>query len=165
MTVSNNLNIGLTNVAIIYNVDGTLLPGHLLDHGAIQAIGLHPAEFWRLVDKRSGPEHDRTLAYMRQFLISAAQCGMAISKNFLNSIGPSIHYHPGIPGWFEQISAYGLTRDMRIRQFGLSTGLMELMESGPLAAGLDQLIASSYWYDKNDEAVWPARLVTADLKP
>ena len=68
---------------------------------------------------------------------------------------------PGVDGWLERIRAYGKEKGVIVEHYIISSGLKEMIEGTSVAqAGAFECIyASSFYYDDNNVAVWPAQVV------
>ncbi len=144
-------------VALIYDFDGTLSPGNMQEFGFIQAIGKTPEEFWQNSDNiSSGQEMNHILAYMKLMIDEAKNAGISLKRDSFVSFGKSIELFPGVKEWFSLINEYGRTKGVVIEHYINSSGLTEMIEGSEIAKEFKKIFASSFWYDENGVAVWPA---------
>ena len=61
--------------------------------------------------------------------------------------------------WFGRICAYGEEHGVIVEHYIISSGLKEMIEGTAVADAFKKIYASSFYYDKNDVAVWPAQVV------
>ncbi len=146
-----------TIVALIYDFDGTLSPGNMQEFGFIQAIGKTPEEFWQNSDNiSSGQEMNHILAYMKLMIDEARNAGISLKRDSFVSFGKSIELFPGVKEWFSLINEYGRTKGVVIEHYINSSGLTEMIEGTEIAKEFKKIFASSFWYDEDGVAVWPA---------
>ena len=146
-----------TIVALIYDFDGTLSPGNMQEFGFIQAIGKTPEEFWQNSDNiSSGQEMNHILAYMKLMIDEAKNAGISLKRDSFVSFGKSIELFPGVKEWFSLINEYGRTKGVVIEHYINSSGLTEMIEGTEIAKEFKKIFASSFWYDEDGVAVWPA---------
>jgi phosphoserine phosphatase len=144
-------------VALIYDFDGTLSPGNMQEFGFIQAIGKTPEEFWQNSDAVSaGQEMSHILAYMKLMIDEAKSAGISLKRESFVSFGKSIKLFPGVKEWFSFINEYGRKQGVIVEHYINSSGLTEMIEGTEIAKEFKKIFASSFWYDQDNVAVWPA---------
>ena len=144
-------------VALIYDFDGTLSPCNMQEFGFIQAIGKTPEEFWRNSDAVSdGQEMSHILAYMKLMIDEARIAGISLKRDSFVSFGKSIKLFPGVKEWFALINEYGRKKGVTVEHYINSSGLTEMIEGTEIAKEFKKIFASSFWYDQDNVAVWPA---------
>ncbi|NLX41503.1 MAG: haloacid dehalogenase-like hydrolase [Bacteroidales bacterium] len=144
-------------VALIYDFDGTLSPGNMQEFGFIQAIGKTPEEFWQNSDAVSaGQEMSHILAYMKLMIDEAKSAGISLKRESFVSFGKSIELFPGVREWFSLINEYGRKKGVVVEHYINSSGLTEMIEGTEIAKEFKKIFASSFWYDQDNVAVWPA---------
>ncbi len=144
-------------VALIYDFDGTLSSGNMQEFGFIQAIGKTPEEFWQNSDAVSaGQEMSHILAYMKLMIDEAKSAGISLKRDSFVSFGKSIELFPGVKEWFSLINEYGRKQGVIVEHYINSSGLTEMIEGTEIAKEFKKIFASSFWYDQNNVAVWPA---------
>jgi hypothetical protein len=144
-------------VALIYDFDGTLSPGNMQEFGFIQALGKTPEEFWQNSEAISaGQEMSHILAYMKLMIDEARSAGISLKRESFVSFGKSIELFPGVKEWFALINEYGRKQGVIVEHYINSSGLTEMIEGTEIAKEFKKIFASSFWYDKDNVAVWPA---------
>ncbi len=165
--------INKKHIAIIYDFDGTLAPGNMQERDFIPAIGMKTKQFWNEVnDSAKKHQADNILAYMKLMLDKAQQASVPVRKNDFHEYGKNLCFFKGIlpdnsandKGWFEKINQYAHERNMIAEHYIVSSGIREMIEGCPLAAEFTMIYASSFMYDHNGVAVWPALAINYTTK-
>ncbi|NMB36882.1 MAG: haloacid dehalogenase-like hydrolase [Bacteroidales bacterium] len=144
-------------VALVYDFDGTLSPGNMQEFGFIQAIGKTPEEFWETSDAiSSGQEMSHILAYMKLMIDEARYAGISLKRDSFVSFGRAIKLFPGVKEWFSLINEYGHKKGVIVEHYINSSGLTEMIEGTEIAKEFKKIFASSFWYDQDNVATWPA---------
>lgn len=148
-------------IAICYDFDKTLSPTDMQAQGYIQSVGYDVEEFWK---KSNGlaenNDMDQNLAYM--FSMREAAAGQIVfTRKKLLEYGSQVQLFPGVEEWFERIREYGKEHGVLIEHYIISSGLKEMIEGTSVAqsGAFKKIFASSFYYDENDVAVWPAQVV------
>lgn len=148
-------------IAICYDFDKTLSPTDMQAQGYIQSVGHDVEEFWK---KSNGlaenNDMDQNLAYM--FSMREAAAGQIVfTRKKLLEYGSQVQLFPGVEEWFERIREYGKEHGVLIEHYIISSGLKEMIEGTSVAqsGAFKKIFASSFYYDENDVAVWPAQVV------
>lgn len=146
-----------TKMAICYDFDGTLAPGNMHEHGFIQAIGMSIADFWEMNNKLAYDQTaDQILTYMRIMKEKTAAKGLPFTRAALRKYGTDISFFPGVLGWFKRINEYALKQGVQVEHYIISSGLKEMVEGTKIAPYFKEIFASTYMYDDQDNAIWPA---------
>jgi hypothetical protein len=70
---------------------------------------------------------------------------------------------PGCSGagesWFARMRRYGEERGIIVEHYIISSGLREMIEGTEIAGEFEKIYASSFFYDEDGVAVWPAQVV------
>ncbi|MBP5211073.1 MAG: haloacid dehalogenase-like hydrolase [Bacteroidales bacterium] len=152
-------------VALIYDFDGTLAAGNMQEYGFIQALGKTPREFWELSKQiPEGQEMSEILAYMKLMVDEAAKAGISLKRESFVNFGKGIELFKGVKEWFSLINEYGRKHGVTVEHYINSSGLTEMIEGSPIASEFKKIFACSFFYDKNDCAVWPAVAVDYTAK-
>ncbi|MCF0178108.1 MAG: haloacid dehalogenase-like hydrolase, partial [Bacteroidales bacterium] len=152
-------------VALIYDFDGTLSPGNMQEYGFIQAFGKTPAEFWEKTNRITiDQDMSPILAYMRLIVEEAAARNMPLKLSTLREYGSQIELYPGVLEWFSLINEYGASKGIVIEHYINSSGITEMIEGSPIAHEFKKIFASSFYYDHEGSAVWPAVAVDYTAK-
>lgn len=146
-------------LAICYDFDKTLSPTDMQAQGFIQSIGYDVENFWKESNKlASDNEMDQNLAWM--FMMSKGSHGKFVfNKNTLKEFGSKVELFPGVKSWFERINKYGEKHGVEVEHYIISSGLKEMIEGTVIADKFKRIYASSFYYDADGVAVWPAQAV------
>lgn len=148
-------------VAICYDFDKTLSPDDMQAQGYIQSVGYNVDEFWKESNARAATnEMDQNLAYM--FTMKEKSEGKVLfTKEQLADYGASVKLFPGVEQWFERIRDYGKKEGVIVEHYIISSGLKEMIEGTSVAknGAFEKIYASSFYYNVNNVAVWPAQVV------
>jgi len=152
-------------VAIAYDFDGTLSPGNMQEHSFIPDIGMKPRDFWKLAEKLSKEhEADSVLTYMNLMLEKADEAKVPVRRQDFKNHGKSIKLYKGVDTWFNQINNYGKKLGLKIEHYIISSGLREMIEGTVIAGKFKRIYASSFKYDQNEVAEWPALAINFTTK-
>lgn len=148
---------GPLRTAIVYDFDGTLARGNIPEHTFIPELGMKPNEFWTEV-KRQAEEHDadEILTYMRLMVEQSEQRQVPITREFLQSHGAQTPLFAGVPEWFDRIDTYAAERGLALEHYVVSSGILEMIRGCAIFGKFKKVFASTFIYDANGRAVWPA---------
>lgn len=151
--------------AIAYDFDGTLAPGNMQEYDFVPAIGMTKKAFWTEVGGLA-KEHnaDSILMYMMHMLDKAHAAHVPVRKADFVSFGKSVTLFDGVIDWFERINAYGKQHGLKVEHYIISSGNREMIEGTPIAKKFTAIYASSFVYDHNGVAKWPALAVNYTTK-
>ena len=146
-------------LAICYVFFLTLSPTDMQAQGFIQSIGYDVENFWKESNKlASDNEMDQNLAWM--FMMSKGSHGKFIfNKDTLKEFGSKVELFPGVKTWFERINKYGEEHGVEVEHYIISSGLKEMIEGTVIADKFKKIYASSFYYDSDGVAIWPAQVV------
>ncbi len=154
-----------SSVAIAYDFDGTLSPGNMQEHGFLPDVGLSPAKFWNMADQLAKKHKaDSVLTYMNLMLIRAKEAGVPMRRQDINDHGKSVKLFKGVKTWFKRINDYGKRCGLKVEHYVISSGLHEMIEGTSIAHEFEVIYASSFKYDPNDVAEWPAMAINFTTK-
>ena len=153
-------------VAICYDFDGTLAPGNMQEHNFIPELNIASPDFWNKVNCRSkAQDADSILTYMYMMLEEARHSGeVGFTREAFSEYGKKLRLFPGDKGWFDRISDYGEQHDVTIEHYVISSGLREMILGSPIAGKFKKIYASSFMFDQNGVAIWPAMAVNYTTK-
>ncbi len=152
-------------VAIAYDFDGTLCPGNMQEHSFIPNIGMKPRQFWKLAEELSkNHQADSVLTYMNLMLEKANAAKVPVRRQDFKNHGSSIKLHKGVNTWFDRINVYGNKLGLKIEHYIISSGLREMIEGTSIAGKFKKIYASSFKYDQNEVAQWPALAINFTTK-
>ena len=146
-------------LAICYDFDKTLSPDDMQAQGYIQSIDYEVADFWRESNKlASDNDMDQNLAYM--YMMSSKSRGKVLfTKETLRKDGGRVQLFPGVKTWFDRINKYGEKHGVVVEHYIISSGLKEMIEGTEVADKFKKIYASSFYFDNDGVAVWPAQVV------
>lgn len=154
-----------TDMAICYDFDGTLSPGNMQEYDFIPQLNLKSNAFWEKVTERcKDSDADNILAYMQLMLEEANAKSIPITKEAITQYGQKIVLFSGVGSFFNRINDYAKERKVMVKHFVISSGLREMIKGSPIAEYFEKIYASSYIYDANDVAKWPALAVNYTTK-
>jgi hypothetical protein len=145
-------------IAICYDFDGTLSPGNMQEYNYIPQLRLSSKKFWRDVEKKAKEQgSDSILAYMGLMIEKATiASGVKITRKAFNDYGKTVKFFPGVLDWFQRMNIYGNRRGANIQHFIISSGIKEMILGTKIAKKFKKIYASSFMFDQNGVAYWPA---------
>lgn len=151
--------------AIAYDFDGTLAPGNMQEYDFVPAIGMTGKAFWKEVNALTRRhDADNILVYMKHMLDRAEAAQVPVHKENFAAFGRSVTLFDGVAEWFDRIDAYGKGRGFTVKHYIISSGIREMIEGSPIAEKFEAIYASSFIYDHNGVARWPALAVNYTTK-
>jgi phosphoserine phosphatase len=151
--------------AIAYDFDGTLAPGNMQEYDFVPTIGMTKKEFWKDVEELAKKHNaDNILMYMMQMLDKARALHVSVHKEDFVKFGRSVKLFEGVEDWFDRINEYGKSQKVNVKHYIISSGNREMIEGTPIAKKFDAIYASSFIYDHNGVATWPALAVNYTTK-
>ena len=146
-------------IAICYDFDKTLSPTDMQAQGFIQSVGCDVNEFWAesntLGEKN---DMDQNLAYMLT-MKQKSEGKVLFTKQQLAEYGSKVDLFKGVDTWFKRIKRYGEEQGVIVEHYIISSGLKEMIEGTKVADDFEKIYATSFYYNDNDVAVWPAQVV------
>lgn len=155
----------LIRMAIAYDFDGTLAPGNIQENSFIPTIGMAKGEFWRQ-NKQRAEKHqaDETLSYMTFMLERAQAQEVPVRREDFAAHGKTVDFFPGVEDWFARVNAHAHARHVRLDHFIISSGIKEMIEATRIGRKFKKVFASSFAYDVNGVAKWPALAINYTTK-
>lgn len=151
-------------VAICYDFDKTLSPDDMQAQGYIQSVGYEVKSFWQesngLAEEN---DMDQNLAYMFTML-RTAHGRFVFNRKALRDYGAQVQLFPGVATWFKRIKEYGRDKGVIVEHYIISSGLKEMIEGTTVANEFEKIYASSFYYDKDGVAQWPAQVINYTSK-
>lgn len=152
-------------VALVYDFDGTLSPGNMQEFGFIQAIGRDIDEFWTRSSELSRKnDASGILCYMYTMIQQAKANNISLKRESFQRFGSMVELFPGVKEWFGRINAFGRSLGLEVKHFINSSGLKEMIEGTAIAEEFENIFASSFLYDVDGIAYWPAVAVDYTAK-
>lgn len=152
--------MGLKEVAIVYDFDGTLAKGNIQEYSFIPALNMDKDSFWKEVREISiKNDSDSVLAYMFLMLKRSAEIGISVKKEDFRNSSKNVEFFEGIESWFERIKDYARTQGLNLSHYIVSSGIKEMIEGTSIAKEFKRIYACSYIYNEKGDAVFPASAV------
>ena len=147
----------LIRMAIAYDFDGTLAPGNIQENSFIPAIGMTKSAFWQR-NKARAEKHqaDEVLSYMTFMLERATAEDVPVRRADFAHHGKTVKLFSGADKWFDRVNAYAKKRHVKVQHFIISSGIREMIEATRIGKKFTKVFASSFAYDANGVARWPA---------
>ena len=151
-------------LAICYDFDKTLSPDDMQAQGYIQSVEYEVESFWKESNELAeSNDMDQNLAYMYT-MIQKARGKFMFNRKTLMDYGAKVNLFPGVDTWFKRIREYGETKGVIVEHYIISSGLKEMIEGTKVANEFEKIYASSFYYDENGEAQWPAQVINYTSK-
>ena len=151
-------------VAICYDFDKTLSPDDMQAQGYIQSVGDDVQSFWKESNGLAEDnDMDQNLAYMFT-MIQKAHGKFVFNRHALMDYGAKVQLFPGVETWFKRIREYGRSKGVVVEHYIISSGLKEMIEGTKVAKDFEKIYASSFYYDKQGVAQWPAQVINYTSK-
>ena len=147
-------------LAICYDFDKTLSPDNMQAQGYLQAINYEDQdEFWmETAELAKSHDMDSNLAWM-YLMLKGARGKEIFRKEMLMDYGAKVELYKGVRDWFERTRHYGEERGVKVEHYIISSGSKEMIEGTAIAGEFEKIYASSFFYDEDGIAVWPAQVV------
>ncbi len=144
-------------MAICYDFDGTLAPGNMQEYGFVKKLHMAPSDFWETANGLARDQKgDEILTYMKVMLDESYRRGLSVRREDFQSYGKDIKFFEGVEDYFARINRYAKAKGVKLKHYIISSGLREILEGTSIAHEFAEMFASSFLYDKNGNAVWPA---------
>jgi phosphoserine phosphatase len=152
-------------MAIAYDFDGTLAQGNVQENSFIPAIGMTKAAFWSQ-NKQRAEKHDadEILSYMTFMLERARAAAVPVRRKDIARHGKTVKLFPGVERWFTRINAHAQRNNVKLEHFIISSGIKEMIRASKIGGKFRKVFASSFAYDENGVASWPALAINYTTK-
>lgn len=97
-------------------------------------------------------------------MIQKARGRFIFNQKTLMDYGAKVSLFPGVDTWLKRIREYGETKGVIVEHYIISSGLKEMIEGTKVANEFEKIYASSFYYDENGEAKWPAQVINYTSK-
>jgi phosphoserine phosphatase len=152
-------------LAIAYDFDGTLAAGNIQENTFIPAIGMTKKAFWELNENRARKhEADEVLSYMTLMLERASAADVPVRRKDFANYGKRVELFPGVEDWFGRMNKYAGQHGVQLQHFIISSGIKEMIEASRIGKKFKRIFASSFAYDANGVAKWPALAINYTTK-
>lgn len=148
-------------IAICYDFDKTLTPNEMQAQGYIQSLGYGVEEFWNKSNGMAADnDMDENLSYM-YMMVNKFKDHHKLDRKTLEAYGAEVQLFLGVEDWFKRIRDYGLERGVLVEHYIISSGIKEMIEGTEIAkkGEFEKIYASSFYFDDNGIARWPAQVV------
>ena len=154
------------NIAFIYDFDGTLSPMNMQEYSFMDAVGVCDKNAFWAECRQMATDHNANsvLCYMRLMLEKSRANHTPITRQKFVGYGLGVELYPGVSEWFGLVNGIGESMGLDIRHYINSSGLLEIIEGTPIAKSFNGIYASSYMYDENGVAIWPATAIDFTAK-
>lgn len=147
-------------MAICYDFDKTLACNDMQSFTFIPSVGMSIDDFWAESDSiAQANSMDKNLVWMKMMLDKASASGLAIDRSAFQKLGQKVKLYPGVNAWFSLVNAYAESRGIRMEHYIISSGLKEVIEGSSVAAHMDRIYASTFYYSQEGTAIWPAQAI------
>ena len=153
-------------LAICYDFDKTLSPDDMQAQGYIQSVGCDVDKFWEESNQLAQRnDMDGNLAYMLK-MVQQSQGKIEFSREALMEYGSRVQLFEGVRDWFQRIRDYGSAHHVIVEHYIISSGLREMIEGTEIAksGAFEKIYASSFYFDENGHALWPAQVINYTSK-
>ncbi|SFV88814.1 FIG00854906: hypothetical protein [hydrothermal vent metagenome] len=154
-----------TPVAIVYDFDGTLAKGNIQENSFIPQLRVKKTQFWEEVKQiAKKDEMDEILAYMYLLIKKANESGISCQKSEIKKHGKNVRYFEGVEQYFDKINAYAKGKNISLEHYIISSGTQEMIEGTSIAKEFKYIFASSFKYNHEGVAEWPALAINYTTK-
>ena len=154
-----------TQLAIIYDFDGTLAPGNMQEHEFIPEIGMNKDDFWSEVNSLAKKEQsDEILAYMKIMVDKAKAHNVRVTADDFKQHGQNINLFTGVESWFDRMTKYGSDNGVQVKHYMVSSGNHEIIAGTSIAEKFAEIYASKFFFDQYGAPVWPALAINYTTK-
>ena len=147
-------------MAICYDFDKTLSPDDMQAFTLIPSFGVNVGEFWHESDMLAKDNRmEMNLAWMYELIKYSNFKGKSLKRDYFRESGAEVKLYEGVKTWFSRINQYAESKGIEVEHYVISSGLREIIEGSAIADEFKKIYASSYLYNADGVAVWPAQAV------
>ena len=148
----------LIPMAICYDFDGTLSPGNMQEYDFMKMLGVKdPKKFWEKTQKLAQTQNaDEVSAYMKLMIDESNRAGVPFTRETFINYGKTVKLYKGVETWFDRITKYAKSKGINLKHYIISSGIKEMIEGTKISKYFSKIFASSFMYDPNGVACWPA---------
>lgn len=147
-------------MAICYDFDKTLSPNDMQTFTLIPSFGVNCSEFWEESDKLAKDNRmEMNLAWMYELIKYSQFKGKSLRRDYFRESGADVKLYDGVKTWFTRINQYAESKGIQVEHYVISSGLREIIEGSEIADNFKKIYASSYLYNADGVAIWPAQAV------
>lgn len=154
------INNSKVRIAICYDFDKTLSPDDMQTFTLIPSFGIEKEQFWTETGELAKTNlMDGNLAWMYELMSYSKFKNKSLKKEYFNDIGKDVKLYSGVIDWFDRITEYAKSKGIVLEHYIISSGLKEIIEGSEIAKNFKRIYASSYMYNSDGIAVWPAQAI------
>ena len=147
-------------MAICYDFDKTLSPDDMQTFTLIPSFGIDKDEFWGESNELAKSNlMDNNLAWMFELIKYSQFKGKSLKREYFREIGADVKLFKGVDSWFRRTKEYASKQGIELEHYIISSGLKEIIEGSTIASEFERIYASSYLYDTDGIAKWPAQAI------
>lgn len=147
-------------ISICYDFDRTLAPDDMQAFTFIPSLGMEIGEFWQESNGLATANGmDKNLAWMRLMIEKATGKNKSIKRSAFQQLGQSVKLYAGVEKWFDAVNKYAASKGIVVEHYIISSGLKEIIEGSCIAHNFKRIYASTFYYDVDDIARWPAQAI------
>ena len=147
-------------IAICYDFDKTLAPDDMQAFTFIPSLGMGIVEFWTESNGLATANGmDKNLAWMRLMIEKATAQNKSIKRAAFQRLGQGVKLYAGVEKWFDAVNKYAASKGIVVEHYIISSGLKEIIEGSCIAHKFKRIYASTFYYDVDDIARWPAQAI------
>lgn len=147
-------------IAICYDFDKTLAPDDMQAFTFIPSLGMGIREFWTESNGLATANGmDKNLAWMRLMIEKATAQNKSIKRAAFQRLGQGVKLYAGVEKWFDAVNKYAASKGIVVEHYIISSGLKEIIEGSCIAHKFKRIYASTFYYDVDDIARWPAQAI------
>lgn len=155
----------LLRVAFMYDFDETLSPNYMQEYSLLPSLKVEAEEFFSGCNVLSKEKNmDGIMSYMYKILEYAHKINTHITRDDLKKQGHVIEFFHGVEQYFDAINQYANSIGLHIDHYIISSGLKEMIEGTKIAHHFRRIFASTFAYDEQGNAFWPAQAVNFTTK-
>ena len=147
-------------MAICYDFDKTLSPDDMQTFTLIPSFGVNVSQFWHESDELAKDNRmEMNLAWMYELIKYSQFKGKSLKRDYFIQSGAEVKLYEGVKTWFARINQYAESKGIEVEHYVISSGLREIIEGSAIADEFKKIYASSYLYNADGVAIWPAQAV------
>lgn len=147
-------------MAICYDFDKTLSPDDMQAFTLIPSFGIDKNTFWNGSNTLARDNlMDNNLAWMYELIRYSKFKHKSLKREYFRDIGNNVLLYNGVESWFDRVNKYAMGKGIQVEHYIISSGLKEIIEGSRIANKFNRIYASSYLYDHDGIAEWPAQAI------
>ena len=147
-------------MAICYDFDKTLSSDDMQSFTLIPSFDIEKDVFWQESGKLAEDNlMDNNLAWMYELIKYSKFKGRSLKREYFKAAGAKVELFKGVDTWFKRMNNYAASKGVELEHYIISSGLKEIIEGSKIAGEIKRIYASSYYYNTDGVAEWPAQAV------